>query len=85
MFLCKWSQKNELDKLLQNFIDKLSARGMIMKSKKTLETPKRILNASNMDATRDDCTKWSQSERGRQIPYDIMWNLKYGSVVNESD
>lgn len=57
MFLCKWSKKNELDKLLQNFIDKLSAGGMIMKSKKTLETPKRILNASNMDATRDDYTK----------------------------
>ena len=32
----------------------------------------------NMDATRD-YTKWSKSERGKQIPYDItyMWNLKY--------
>ena len=30
-------------------------------------------------ATRDDHTKWSQSDRERQIPYDItyMWNLKY--------
>ena len=36
---------------------------------------------SNMDATRDDHTKWSKSERERQIPYDItyMWNLKYGT------
>ena len=34
---------------------------------------------SNMDATRDDHTKWSKSERERQIPHDItsMWNLKY--------
>ena len=30
-------------------------------------------------ATRDYHTKWSQSERERQIPYDIsyMWTLKY--------
>ena len=30
-----------------------------------------------MDATRDYHTKWSESERERQIPYDIayMWNL----------
>ena len=36
---------------------------------------------SNMDATRDYHTKWSKSERERQIPYDItyMWNLKYGT------
>ena len=35
----------------------------------------------NMDATRDSHTKWSQSERERQILYDItyMWNLKYGT------
>ena len=34
---------------------------------------------SNMDATIDYHTKWSKSERERQIPYDItyMWNLKY--------
>ena len=34
---------------------------------------------SNMDATRDYHTKWSKSERERQIPYDVtyMWNLKY--------
>ena len=34
---------------------------------------------SNMDTTRDYHTKWSKSERERQIPYDItyMWNLKY--------
>ena len=33
---------------------------------------------SNMDATRDDHTKWSKSGRERQIPYDTtyMWNLK---------
>ena len=32
-----------------------------------------------LDATRGDHTKWSKSERERQIPYDItyMWNLKY--------
>ena len=34
---------------------------------------------SNMVVTRDYHTKWSKSERERQIPYDIiyMWNLKY--------
>ena len=32
-----------------------------------------------MDVTRDSHTKWSNSERERQIPYSIayMWNLKY--------
>ena len=38
-------------------------------------------NASygNRDGTRDDLTKWSRSERERQIPNDIisMWNIKY--------
>ena len=36
---------------------------------------------SNMDATTDYHTKWSKSERDRQIPYDVtfMWNLKYGT------
>ena len=39
---------------------------------------------SNMDGTRDSHTKRSQSERERQIAYDItyMWTLKYGT--NES-
>ena len=34
---------------------------------------------SNMDGPRDDHTKWSKSEKERQIPNDItyMWNLKY--------
>ena len=34
---------------------------------------------SNMDVTRDYHTKWSKSERERQIPHDITytWNLKY--------
>ena len=27
---------------------------------------------SNMNGTRDDHYKWSKSERGRQIPYDIF-------------
>ena len=33
---------------------------------------------SNMDGPRDDHTKWSKSERERQISYDItyMWDLK---------
>ena len=42
-----------------------------------------------MDATGDDHTKWSQSERERQIPYAIsyMWNLKYDTneAVYETD
>ena len=31
-----------------------------------------------MDGPRDDHTKWSKSERERQISYDVayMWNLK---------
>ena len=34
-----------------------------------------------MDVTRDSHTKWSQSERERQIPYDFtyLWDLKYGA------
>ena len=34
---------------------------------------------NNMDGPRDDDTKWSKSERERQIPYDISygWNLKH--------
>ena len=34
---------------------------------------------SNVDGHRDDHTKWSKSDRERQILYDItyMWNLKY--------
>ena len=38
---------------------------------------------SNMNGPRDYHTKWSQSERERQIPYDItyMWDLK--SDTNE--
>ena len=33
----------------------------------------------NMGATRDYHTKWSKSERERQISYDVIhtWNLKY--------
>ena len=36
---------------------------------------------SNKDGTRDSLTKWSRSERERQIPYGItyMCNLKYGT------
>ena len=34
---------------------------------------------SNMNGPRDYHTKWSKSEGGRQVPYEItcMWNLKY--------
>ena len=34
---------------------------------------------SNMDGRRDYPTKWSKSEKERQIPYDIicMWNLQH--------
>jgi len=34
---------------------------------------------NNIHATRDYHTKWSKSERERQMPYGItsMWNLKY--------
>ena len=34
---------------------------------------------SNMDLTQDYHTKWSKSEKQRQIPYDTLykWNLKY--------
>ena len=42
-----------------------------------------------MDATRDYHTKWSKSERERQIPYDItyVWNLKYDTneLISESE
>ena len=46
-----------------------------------LSNKKELNNAicSNMDETRDYRTKWSKSERERQMPYNIthMWNLKY--------
>ena len=34
-----------------------------------------------MDAARDYHTKWSKSEKERQVPWDIiyMWDLKYGT------
>ena len=34
-----------------------------------------------MDGTRDSHSKWSKSERERQLLYDItyVWNLKYGT------
>ena len=34
---------------------------------------------SNLDGSRDYHTKWSKSDRERQIPYDIpyIWNLQY--------
>ena len=34
---------------------------------------------SNLDGPRDYNTKWSKSERERQMPYDFtyIWNLKY--------
>jgi len=37
--------------------------------------------AANMDGTRDSQTKWSKSERERQIPFDItyIWHLIYGT------
>ena len=38
-----------------------------------------------MDGPRDDQTKWSQSDRERQISYDITytWNLTLKSDTNE--
>ena len=49
--------------------------GILLSHKKKRNT----VICNNMDATRDDHTKWSKSEKERQIPYDItyMWNLKY--------
>ena len=44
-----------------------------------LNATKKEWNGSNIDEPRYYDTKWSKSERERQIPYDItyMWNLKY--------
>ena len=40
---------------------------------------------SNMDGPRDDQTKWSKSDRERQISYNIthMWNLILKKGTNE--
>ena len=40
-----------------------------------------------MDGPRDDHTKWSKSERERQISYDVayMWNLKKMVPIHETD
>ena len=47
----------------------------------TLLCPNKEWNAicSNMDGIRDCHTRWSKSERERQIPYNItyMWNLNF--------
>ena len=44
---------------------------------------------SNMVEPRDHHTKWSKSERERQIPYDITytWNLKHDTneLIYETD
>ena len=41
-----------------------------------------------MDGPRDYYTKWSKSERERQIPYDItyVWNVKYdiNEIIHET-
>ena len=52
-------------------------KGILLSHKK--EWNKNNAICSNRDGPRDDHTKWSKSERERQIPYDItyMWNLKY--------
>ena len=48
--------------------------GILLSHKKELNNS----ICSNMDVSRDYHTKWSKSERERQISYDItyMWNLK---------
>ena len=38
---------------------------------------------SNVDATRDYHTKWSKSEREKQIPYDITYMLNLRCGTNE--
>ena len=38
---------------------------------------------SNMDGTRDSHTEWNESERQRQIPYDITYNWNLISSTNE--
>ena len=46
-------------------------------------TKKKVNNAicSNMDGARAYHAKWSESERERQMPYDVtdMWNVKRDS------
>ena len=39
---------------------------------------------SNVDVTRDDCTKWSKPEWERQISHGMayMWNLKINEKMN---
>ena len=39
---------------------------------------------NNMDATRDYHTKWSKSDKEREILYDIiyMWNIKYDANLS---
>ena len=44
-FLCKLGWTDKVEKLLRNFIGKLSAGEMTLESKKNLETPKRLLHA----------------------------------------
>ena len=73
--------------LIQNTIDRWIDKedvvhiynGMLLSHKKEWN------NAiwSNMDGPRDYHTKWSKSDRERQISYDVtyMWNLKYDMKV----
>ena len=55
----------------------ITYNGMLLSHKKEWNN---IIH-SNVDATRDDHTKWSKSEKERWIHYNItyIWNLKYGT------
>ena len=52
--------------------------GMIKKVGSTIKKKWNNAICRNVDGPRDYYTKWSKSDRERQIPYDItyMWNLK---------
>ena len=65
MSIDRWMDKEDMGHMYN---------GMLFSRKKNKIMP---FVCRNMDGPRDDHTKWSKSERERQIPYDItyMWNL----------
>ena len=79
----KWPSK-EVKSLMQRgrwIIQGLEAwvRGSFLK--KVLFQAQNNAICSNIDGSRDSHSKWDESERKRQIPYDItyLWNVKYGT------
>ena len=75
MSIDRWMDKEGVIYIHITYTHTSTHNGTLLKHKKEWNNS----ICSNMDGPRDYHTKWSMSEKERQIPYDItyMWNLKY--------